>query len=1238
MAQSTLVSPPHDNRGYLAAITSSAKVLYAVGGQSEGLLLASSNGSQFHPRAKFSRGLRSVHVHDERVFVCGQNGFLAYSDDEGASFTAIAHEGGGCIYDFAEVDGVLLASADGGVVHRIALDTLEVSRLDTGASDRMLRVEATQHGLFLLDAAGEIRRAPSLSGAFEVVHRGTAPLTKLTETAAGTLLVSGDRGQLLRSIDAGRTFTPVDHEIHVDVEGVGAFADRVVVWGGRGTLLLSTDDGLSFEPIDVPAAASRATLWSAHAVEGAVLIAGDDGLVLALDPLPQAWRDREDRFEPDYALQPLFAEGPTGFIGERLRTYVKYVNGIEDEPEPERAGDPVDADDEEPDDDDDDANNPELQGEDAWKVDAIARVQGLWGGGIDEFEAVWGVEAPVSLQKLARAVRGANPWTTFNEFRLDSALFAEPSDPAKNLFEQLILSDQLNYLGTALPDAFSGLVNIGSLGNGDTYHLGVPGLTEGDEAQVVFYDHEQHCYTTEFADSLDSLAYLAALSRAQSQDELSPEAASEGYEKLRGRVDPSWHFSIDEHDEDFEPYETEDHMHRFCFWRARWLITMFRHDHGGDPADVAESFMANLNVAIDDESAKKRADVAKNLVPTAIYAVWRAYIFEEPQLELYLDVCRNHRARLARDAGRLIEELRAGRKSIGRISDWPAKLAAVRALDLDPRRAEAREEEARVRKAELNARRGRLTAAMADLEGDALEVFCREHVRDVQVRPALLAALLARQDHAQAREAAVFLHEQGYSRNGSLYRDEQHDASRELADHASAALQLLLVGQFVTPYTADEDDDVSTLGSASFAEIEVMIARWQRAGTFRPECLALVREGLADDETDKRWRTSGLAAVLGRSEDPAGGDVLAAKIRATPAEGGFETRMHHDDVGRDLCAALGRTGAKAHAESLVPLAKSETMMHAPAAAALALARLDPARADAVLLTRLLERTTSFNNAEDNARAVLAYGMMGAQQPAARHPALLDALVANAPMASKSTAVKLATACATQALSGSQEHSAVVDALRETLAYAGYDPIKTQRFGLEALHDRPALAEPVADALARLLDHEDAGFVDEVLLAMRRAGLDADAPEPPLTWFAAARLSVEEACSLLAKTERRGAQHLARRLAGETSDAVRTAFETAMRRVIDRAPQTVAADLSRSDSRLLKEITLAFAAQSHVPVDLYDRALRHPNRKVKDPVLRNPPPEPKLADAMRVVVAEKYGWQETTARTWLEQHA
>ena len=66
--------------------------------------------------------------------------------------------------------------------------------------------------------------------------------------------------------------------------------------------------------------------------------------------------------------------------------------------------------------------------------------------------------------------RGYDKWSSFTEMRLDVELLGR-FDDAENVFELCVLSDQLNYLGTALAEAFSGAICFATYGDGDSWHI-----------------------------------------------------------------------------------------------------------------------------------------------------------------------------------------------------------------------------------------------------------------------------------------------------------------------------------------------------------------------------------------------------------------------------------------------------------------------------------------------------------------------------------------------------------------------------------------------------------------------------------------------------------------------------------------------------------------------------------------------------------------------------------------------
>ncbi|MEO6776992.1 MAG: suppressor of fused domain protein [Kofleriaceae bacterium] len=261
---------------------------------------------------------------------------------------------------------------------------------------------------------------------------------------------------------------------------------------------------------------------------------------------------------------------------------------------------------------------------------------------------------------------------------------------ARNLFESLVVGDG-NGLG--LIEAFCGAFRIGHADNGESFHVE---LYEWDgPRQVVRYAGGAF---TVVADSLDSLVYLAALHGAHRDDRISDDALQIGLRKLVGRTAPM-----------LEPKRRDT---EFLFFRSRWITALLQ-----DRLDeVTQLFNADFNQIVPADQLSARYDACERFIPTALYSMWRAFLFGEPELARYLEIGRRHKARLVRDAVALIDELRAGRSELGAIHDVQAHLAAFRALDLDPRRAEARKREADERAAaEARAK------AVANAELDAIE-------------------------------------------------------------------------------------------------------------------------------------------------------------------------------------------------------------------------------------------------------------------------------------------------------------------------------------------------------------------------------------------------------------------------------------------------------------------------------------------------------------------------------------
>ncbi|HET9989370.1 MAG TPA: hypothetical protein VFQ65_12655, partial [Kofleriaceae bacterium] len=350
----------------------------------------------------------------------------------------------------------------------------------------------------------------------------------------------------------------------------------------------------------------------------------------------------------------------------------------------------------------------------------------------------------------------------------------------RNLFESLVLR-----AGNGLIEAFCGAFRIGHADNGDSFHVE---LYDWDgPRQVVRYAGDAFSVV---ADSLDSLVYLAALRGAHRDDKISDDALEIGLRKLEGRTAPTL---------DPKRRDTE-----FLFFRSRWISALLQNRLG----EVAHLFNADFNQIVPADQLPARYDACERYIPTALYSMWRAYLFDEPELARYLEIGRRHKARLVRDAVALIDELRAGRKQLGAIADVQAHLAAFHALDLDPRRAEARKRETDERAAaEARAK------ALANAELDATEPTRWNELAWRWLDNGIAhRQLLARLDATSP--TAAQLAELDELRGHSAY--EKQLGIVRLAEELSAELEAVLVGSLVRddtladalpPVVARSEDD-----------------------------------------------------------------------------------------------------------------------------------------------------------------------------------------------------------------------------------------------------------------------------------------------------------------------------------------------------------------------------------------------------------------------------------------------
>jgi photosystem II stability/assembly factor-like uncharacterized protein len=873
-----------DARGYVASFAVTDQMIVALGGTSNRspTVLASSDARHFEPRATPQNlGLRDILAVGDSLWACGEHGQLAVSRDHGGHWQLLETGTEGCLFGLTlGSDGAIWVVGDAGYAARVLGE--KPRQIEVGTRARLSSVRAVRDEIVMLGDDGMVLRWRDGKAA-SVACGATRPLTALAITSKGTWVVIGDGGFVARSPD-GTWYSRVDIGVDVDLEAIGVLPDgTLVIVGDRGRLLLSTDDARSWR--SVANDLGLVHLWSIVRFGGGVLIGGDDGLIVKLAPPGDAtWSDRMNVFGGAKVLDGMFAAGPDGFIANGLAAYLAAIaaGNDEDNAGEDAAGEDADGDAGE---DEDDADG-DGGDDDGVEVDQEAFALLGKAGGADDFRAIYGVALPIEARWFFELVAGRDRWSSFTELRLDHAL--RPDVGAHNLFELMVRRNQQAYLGTDLVEAFCGVFGIGSQGNGDTYHLEVH---EWDgRRQVLHFDHETAAFSGVFADSLDSLVYLAALVKVGDDHVISDEAYAGGLRHLRGKVAPTWHFSIDEKDAEFVELEPRRRDTELFYYRSRWICALLKNDGITDRDEVPSLFDPELNQVIAADQLPARFEACEKFIPTALYTMWRAYLFDEPELARYLEIGRQHVARLVRDAATLIDELRDGRNELGTIKDVRAWLTAFRALDLDPRRADQRKAEADHRARADEARRVERDAELERTPparwGDLAWQWLDDGVAH--------RALLVRLDRTQGAQIAAI----DELRDAS--DDERAIALPRLAAELSPELEAVLVGSLVrgdrledvlvkpretngdddavpdeddpgggeANGDGDDDDDDRDDDAPDRARIAAALAMTHRG------------LGLAPDDGDLQFTHAMLLMDAERAGDPAKANELLASLQA----------------------------------------------------------------------------------------------------------------------------------------------------------------------------------------------------------------------------------------------------------------------------------------------------------------------------------------------------------------------
>lgn len=275
----------------------------------------------------------------DRLLVSGEQGYILSSDDNGQnwtqadvpvslSITSVAYAGPGQAWATAH-DGYLLGSSDNGATWQVELTGSDVAKLSVDAIEE--RIETQQAAL--AEAPPESREDLewalddsqfALEEAMQAVDEGmTSPLLKvwfanardgyalgaygvflrtrdggdtwimdsnrlrnpdkyhlydIARSSTGTLLIAGEAGTLLRSLDDGDSWERIEGIYSGSFFGAVAASDgSLLIFGLRGNVFRSVDDGENWSPVDT--GDERTLLGGVTQADGTIILVGSAGAV-----------------------------------------------------------------------------------------------------------------------------------------------------------------------------------------------------------------------------------------------------------------------------------------------------------------------------------------------------------------------------------------------------------------------------------------------------------------------------------------------------------------------------------------------------------------------------------------------------------------------------------------------------------------------------------------------------------------------------------------------------------------------------------------------------------------------------------------------------------------------------------------------------------------------------------------------------------------------------------------------
>ena len=284
--EATVIHPRTRELGFLHQILVAPDAIYAIGGtyHKPTLLVSSDRGRSFELwKTPPSSGLRGMRVVDGAVWIIGEYGLFAYTRDRGATWTKVKlpkTSGTTCMYcvDRDAAGRIWVTGDDGMILRSKARTGKSYDVMPTKTTGRMLCLWLdSRDGLpWLLDTTGTVQRFNGK--AFVVVDirgRTKQPLCQIKRTAAGTLIVVGDGGVVLRSETDGATWKRITAPTKLGIPQFALTRFGIILVAFDG-LVVSHDDGRTLARVETTMVGK---LWSIADAGDAVLVGGEEGVI-----------------------------------------------------------------------------------------------------------------------------------------------------------------------------------------------------------------------------------------------------------------------------------------------------------------------------------------------------------------------------------------------------------------------------------------------------------------------------------------------------------------------------------------------------------------------------------------------------------------------------------------------------------------------------------------------------------------------------------------------------------------------------------------------------------------------------------------------------------------------------------------------------------------------------------------------------------------------------------------------